>query len=93
MLRSGIIDQVLEKAAQIVERRKNPLSIASLFGFGLMWRYLTRRLSIAIAEKRFYKVLGIRGKAIISPYAEVGVDVDKPSDLEIAQKHLLDLNL
>ena len=93
ILRSEIIDQVLEKASQIVERRKNPLAIASLFGFGLMWRYLTRRLSIAAAEKRFFKVLGIKGKAIISPYAEVGVDVDKPSDLEIAQKYLLDLTL
>ena len=51
ILRSEIIDQVLEKASQIVERRKNPLAIASLFGFGLMWRYLTRRLSIAAAEK------------------------------------------
>ncbi len=93
LLRSDIIEQVLEKAIQIVERRKNPLAIAGLFGFGLMWRYLTGQLSIDMAEKRFLKVLGIKGKAIISPYAEVGVDIDKPSDLEIAQKHLIDLTL
>ena len=34
---------------------------------------------------------GIRGRAIISPYAEVGVDVDKPSDLELAHRYLSDV--
>ena len=72
----------------MVERSKNPLAMAKLFGFGLVWKYIIRRLSIDAVEKRFYKTLGIKGKAIISPYAEVGVDVDKPSDLELAQKYL-----
>ena len=33
-------------------------------------------------------MVGIRGKGIISPYAEVGVDVDKPDDLRLAQQYL-----
>jgi len=88
ILRSALFEQVLDIALKLVERRKNPLAMAKLFGFGLVWKYIIRRLSIETVEKRFYEVLGIRGKAVISPYAEVGVDVDKPSDLELAQKYL-----
>lgn len=88
MLRVSIIDQILDMAGKLVDRRKNPVAMAKLFGFGLIFSYFTGRLSIDAAEKRFNQVIGINAKAIISPYAEVGVDVDKPSDLELAQKYL-----
>ncbi len=92
LIRSAVIEKCLEMGVKLVERRKNPLAMAQLFGFGLVWKFITRRLSIEIAEKRFYRVLGIRGKGIISPYAEVGVDVDKPSDLNLAQQKLSRIN-
>lgn len=88
LIRSELIEQCLEMGLKLVERRKNPLAMARLFGFGLVWKYITRRLSIEMAEERFYQVLGIKGKGIISPYAEIGVDVDKPSDLNLAQEKL-----
>ena len=92
LLRSELIEQCLEMGLKLVERRKNPLAMARLFGFGLVWKYITRRLSIEMAEKRFYQVLGIKGKGIISPYAEIGVDVDKPSDLNLAQERLNEIS-
>jgi len=88
LIRSAIIAQCLEMGLKLVERRKNPLAMARLFGFDLVFKYLIRRLSIETAEKRFYKMLGLKGKCIISPYAEIGVDVDKPSDLQLAQEKL-----
>ncbi|MDD2585723.1 MAG: nucleotidyltransferase family protein [Syntrophomonadaceae bacterium] len=91
MLRTGIINQVIDMAVQLVLRRKNPLAMARLFGLGLVWQYFIKRLSIKAVEKRFYKVMNIKGKAIISDYAEVGVDVDKPSDLELAHRYLADI--
>lgn len=91
ILRSQVIDQVMELAGQLVQRRKNPLAMGKLFGPGLVVKYLFGRLSIALAEKRFQEMTGIRGRAIISPYAEVGVDVDKPSDLELANRYLADV--
>ncbi|MFA7077514.1 MAG: nucleotidyltransferase family protein [Syntrophomonas sp.] len=88
LVRSEIIPACLDIGLQLISRRKNPMAIAKLFGFGLVWKYLAGRLSIQMAEKRFHKVVGIRGKGIISPYAEVGVDVDKPDDLLMAQQYL-----
>ncbi len=92
LIRSELIEQCLAMGLKLVERRKNPLAMARLFGFKLVWQYLTRRLSIEMAEKRFYKVLGVKGKGIISPYAEIGVDVDKPSDLNLAQAILSEIS-
>jgi len=95
LIRSALIEKCLEMGLKLVERRKNPLAMARLFGFSLAWKFITHRLSIEMAEKRFYRVMGIRGKGIISPYAEVGVDVDKPSDLQLAQEKLgkVDFNM
>lgn len=92
-IRTAKIDDMVGIAKRLVERRKNPLAIARLFGLNLVLRYIIGRLTIQAAEKRFYEVTQIKGKAVISPYAEVGVDVDKPSDLELAQKYLSNVNL
>lgn len=88
MLRSAIIPQCLEMGEKLVRRRKNPLAMARLFGLGMVAQYLLGRLSIEKVEKRFFAVMGLRGKGIVSPYAEVGVDVDKPADLQLAQQYL-----
>ena len=88
LLRSRLIPACLEMGLKLIQRRKNPLAMAKLFGMSLVWKYLIGRLSIQMAEKRFYQVVGIRGKGIISSYAEVGVDVDKPDDLRLAQEYL-----
>ncbi len=88
IVRKAVIKQSIDLAKEIIARRKNPLAIARIFGFSMVVKYLWGRLTFKQAEKRFQEVLGIKGKAIISSYAEVGVDVDKPSDLELAQKYL-----
>jgi len=75
-------------AEELVKRRKSPLAMARLFGLGLVLQFLFKRLTIPAVEKRFAEVTGISGKALISGYAEVGVDVDKPSDLLLAQAYL-----
>jgi GTP:adenosylcobinamide-phosphate guanylyltransferase len=88
LLRTKLIPACLEMGLKLIQRRKNPLAMAKLFGFGFLLRFLLGRLSIEAAEKKFKKVIGIRGKGIISTYAEVGVDVDKPDDLRLAQEYL-----
>lgn len=88
LLRASSVAGCLDMARKIVAHRKNPLALARLFGLGLAWRYVAGTLSIADVEKRFAEVMRIRGRAVVSPYAEVGVDVDKPSDLQLAESLL-----
>lgn len=88
LIRSGIADKCLDLGLQLVIRRKSPVAMAKLFGLSLVWKYMLGRLGIPEIVRRFQKVTGIKGQAVISPYAEVGVDVDKPSDLILAQEYL-----
>lgn len=77
------LDRFIE---QLGHARKNPLHLAKLFGWGVLWRFATRRLSIADAEKRASHIIGAPVRAVISPYAEIGVNVDRVSDIELAEQ-------
>lgn len=92
IIRHQAVQPALNKAREIIARRKNPLAIIRLFGVPVLVKYLFNQLTLEYAEKIFLAVLGLKGKAIISPFAEVGIDVDKPSDLELAQKYLANTN-
>jgi len=68
--------------------RKNPLRLARLFGWDFLARFALRRLSIGAAERRASQILGARVCAIVSPYAQTGVNVDRVSDIALAEKLL-----
>jgi CTP:molybdopterin cytidylyltransferase MocA len=68
--------------------RKNALRQVAMFGPWTLLKFVTRRLSLADAERRAREVLSVDGRAIAFPYAEVGMDVDKPSQLEIARTEI-----
>lgn len=89
MIRTAIVEKCLDIGLKLVIRRKDPVAMAKLFGLSLVWKYFIKRLGLPEIKKRFYHVTGIKGEPIISPYAEIGVDVDKPSDLVLAQEYLV----
>ena len=66
--------------------RKNPLKLAAIFGLGFIFALLTRRLSISRAETRASQIVGGKAAAIISTYPELGFDVDKLEDLNLARR-------
>lgn len=68
---------------RMVAARKSPLRQAALLGFDMLFLMLTRRITINDAVKRVSNRLGLKGRAVISPYAEIGMDVDKPHQLEL----------
>jgi hypothetical protein len=41
---------------------------------------------VPVAERRVSELVGVRGRAVISDYPEIGVDMDKASDLELIQE-------
>jgi hypothetical protein len=42
-------------------------------------------LEVTEIEARVEEILGMKGAGILSLYPEIGVDVDKPSDLALAR--------
>jgi GTP:adenosylcobinamide-phosphate guanylyltransferase len=68
---------------KLIAARKNPLKQASLFGLDAVLLLLLRQLSLEGAAQRISKNMGLKARGIICPYAEVGMDVDKPHQLEL----------
>lgn len=89
MVRAGIAKANRELWRQLAEARKSPLRQARMIG-GLwpLVKLLTGRMSLAEGERRASQALHIRGRAVICPCAEVGMDVDKPFQLEIVRAEL-----
>jgi hypothetical protein len=73
---------------RLIESRKNPLRQASIVGYDTLLFLMLRQLSLQDAEKAVAKRLEIKGKAVPSPYAEMGMDVDKPFQLDIIREYL-----
>jgi GTP:adenosylcobinamide-phosphate guanylyltransferase len=68
--------------------RKNPLRQAALVGFDTLFLMLFRLVDIHQAAAQVSKRLRIPCRAILCPYAEIGMDVDKPAQLELLRKDL-----
>lgn len=62
--------------------RKNPLALAQMIGFGTLLRVLLGRADIAGLEAKVSQIIGVPARALMTPYAEVGVDIDKEEDLQ-----------
>ncbi|MDM7323406.1 MAG: NTP transferase domain-containing protein [Thermus sp.] len=81
LLQKELFFQALPLAKRVVALRKRPLALARLIGFGVLLKLLLGWLSLAELERRAAKILGVEAKALITPYPEVGVDVDREEDL------------
>ena len=88
LVRPELALDCLKRGVDIVRLRKKPVGLARLIGWGFIIKFLLKRLTTAEAERCFSKLLGLRGLAVSSPYPEVGVDVDKLSDLELVRQVL-----
>lgn len=73
---------------RLIDSRANSLRQASVLGYDAMLFLLIRQLSLKDAEATICKRLGVKGKAVLCPYPEIGMDVDKPSQLEIMRAYL-----
>jgi GTP:adenosylcobinamide-phosphate guanylyltransferase len=73
---------------KLIATRKNPLKQASILGLDTLFLLLLRQLTLEDVAQRASKNIGLKARAIICPYAEVGMDVDKPHQLEIMRADL-----
>lgn len=70
---------------RVAQSRKSLWRLATLAGGSILWRYVTRRLSIADLERRAQQLLGVRCEAVESP-PELAYDIDTPQEYTYAQR-------
>jgi molybdopterin-guanine dinucleotide biosynthesis protein A len=68
--------------------RKHPGRLASLFGWDVLARYALGRLTIAQAESRASSILGAPVRALVSPYPETAINVDRVGDIALTEQLL-----
>jgi GTP:adenosylcobinamide-phosphate guanylyltransferase len=81
--RTRIVNENSEFWGKILDARKNPAAQASLIGLDIIFKFLFRSLTIDDVIQRVADKLGLKGRAILCPYPEIAMDVDKPHQLEI----------
>lgn len=88
LLRPFVLETNRQLFRELCASRKRAWRMVRLLGLGMIVRFLTRSLTVAQAEERIGKILGCRGKAIVSRFAELGMDVDKPHQLDMVRRIL-----
>lgn len=73
---------------RIIRARKRAWRQASLLGYDLLFQLLLRRVSLDDASEKVSDRLGLSGKAALSPYAELAMDIDKPHHLEVVENSM-----
>lgn len=88
MARAAIVNDNSEFWSKLIEARKNPAAQAALIGPDIIFKFLFRQLTIDDVIQRVATKLDLKGRAIICPFPEIGMDVDKPHQLEILRGYL-----
>ncbi len=89
----NVVDKRLYASEQpvwqkLTAARKNPVRQMMLLGVDSLILIALRLLSLEDAVERVCKKLSIKGKALVSPYAEIGMDADKPNQLALLRGDL-----
>ena len=88
VVRTSVASMNTDIWEKLIASRKNPFKQASIIGFDTLLLALLGVISLDQTVKKATSRLHMSGKAVICPYAEVGMDVDKPLQLELMRADL-----
>ncbi len=88
LVNGEVLERIAGKAKALIAGRKNALKMAAALGFGFVIRLLLGRLTISGLEEWVGRKFGFEARAIIAPWAEISIDIDKPADIELVKDYL-----
>lgn len=88
LLRPEIVASRVRQADELISLRKDPIALCRTIGPGFIAKFLLRQLTIREAEEKVSRLLGVKAVAVKCIYPEIGMDVDKPSDLDLVEQVL-----
>lgn len=86
--RAALVNENKELWTRIIAARKSALKQAALLGYDTLLLLLLRLITLESAVTKVTRRLNLTGRVLIAPYAELGMDVDKPHQLELMQVDL-----
>ncbi len=90
LIKPAFLKDTLGLLEKVILCRKKPWKLSQILGVKFIFKFVVGSLSISEIEKRVAKITGYKGKGMITEHAEIGFDVDKPSDLQLMRdKYIL----
>ena len=88
VVNARLVPAMADRIREFVAARKSPAKMAGLIGPMFAVKLAMGTLSAAELERKVSAMFGVRGVVMITGHSEIGVDVDKLSDLELARRVL-----
>lgn len=88
VLKTSLVTKHEDLWKRFTAARKTPLKLAALVGLDTLFLVLFRLVDLEGAARKASQRLGINARAVVSPYPEIAMDVDKPYQLELLTNRL-----
>lgn len=88
LINQAIVAECLPLAEVFIRNRKDAVAMVRQIGLGFLLRYILGMMDLSFAEKRVSALFGTPIAGVICDRPEIGMDVDKPSDMAIAEREL-----
>lgn len=86
--RLSVTQQRVDLAERLSQARKQPWRLALFIGPGTLLALMQGRLTLEQATRAISRRLGVQVRVALSPYPEIGMDVDKPGQLAMVREEL-----
>jgi hypothetical protein len=83
-----LADSHQELWTALTNARKHAWKLARIVGIGLLIKYLFRQLSIGDIEQTAERIVEQPVQIVLSPHAELAMDADKPSQVDLLREDL-----
>ncbi len=88
VIRTSVASMNTDIWEKLIASRKSPVKQAAIMGFDTLLLMLLRVITLDEAVKKVTARLHMTGRAIVCPFAEIAMDVDKPNQLELMRLDL-----
>lgn len=75
---------------RLFELRKSAVALVRILGLRFALKFVIGRLHPREVEAKMEELIGCSGAAVLSHYASIGMDVDKPADVALVERVLCD---
>lgn len=90
IVRIALFSNELPMWDRLIKNRQNPLRLAAMLGYDTLFYLLLHQLSLEDAATAVSKRLEIDVTALLCPYPELAMDVNKPQPLEVLRQILME---
>ncbi len=91
LVEPAVVPQCREQVEAVFAKRKDIFSLCKWLGWSFIFKYIIGVLTLTQVEKRASTLFGFKGRAVITNYATIGMDVDKLADWRLAEKFLAEV--